>query len=81
MTDEEHDFGLSEGLKGGVVDGPYVGAHIIDANTGHRCQVEDVLDDEGAVLRVRFDDGRSEVIKVRRPRRDELDNLRRETGA
>jgi hypothetical protein len=76
MGDQEN-FGLSEGLEGGVVDGPYVGAHLIDANTGRRCQVEEVLDDDGAVLRVRFEDGRSEVINVRRPKPDELGDIRR----
>jgi hypothetical protein len=67
--------GLWRGLRGGVVDGPYVGAHIIDAATGRRCQVEEVLDD-GATLRVRFEDGHSEVLTVRRPTEDELATIR-----
>lgn len=82
MADDEHDFALSEALHGGVADGPYVGAHMIDARTGLRCQVEEVLNDEGSALRVRFDDGRSGVVKVRRPTPEELDSIRRrEAGA
>ncbi len=73
-------IGLWKGLRGGAVDAPYVGAHIIDASTGRRCQVEEVRE-EGAVLKVRFEDGRSDVVKVRRPTSDELDTLRlREIG-
>jgi hypothetical protein len=69
-------IGPWKGLRGGVADGPYVGAHIIDTTTGRRCQVEEVLND-GAVLRVRFEDGHSEAITVRPPTTDELDTLRR----
>jgi hypothetical protein len=71
---DERDFGLWEGKYGGVVDGPYVGAHLIDANTGLRGQVEEVLDD--GWLQVRLQDGRSARIRVRRPDSDELSKLR-----
>jgi hypothetical protein len=71
---DEADFGLWEGQHGGIVDGPYVGAHVIDANTDLRGQVEEVLD--GGWLQVRLDDGRSVRMKVRRPNPDELRKLR-----
>lgn len=67
-------IGRWKGLRGGAADEMYVGAYIIDATTGRRCQIEEVIED--AVLRVRFDDGHSDVIKVRRPTTDELDHLR-----
>jgi hypothetical protein len=77
MAGDVHDFELSEGLQGGVIDGPFVGAHMIDATTGRRCQVLEILDDDGTVLRVRFEDGEDDVIKVRRPTPDELRSVRR----
>lgn len=71
---DEPDFALWEGQHGGVIDGPYVGAHVIDANTGLRGQIEEVLDD--GWLQVRLDDGSSIRIRARRPTPEELRKLR-----
>ena len=71
---DEPDFGLWEGQHGGVHDGPYVGAYLIDANTGQRAKVEEVLEDDW--FRVRLDDGRSVRVKLRRPDSDEMQRLR-----
>jgi hypothetical protein len=51
------------------------GDHIIDAKTGRRCQIEEVLAD-GALLRVRFEDGHSDTVEVRPTTDDELEDLR-----
>ena len=73
---EEPDFGLYEGLHGGVVDGPYQGAWIIDSITGRRAQVEAVL--ENGRLLVRFEDNQSELVELRGATPDELRRIREE---
>jgi hypothetical protein len=62
-------------LRGGGANALQPGDHIIDAKTGRRCQIEEVLAD-GALLRVRFEDGHSDTVEVRPTTDDELEDLR-----
>jgi hypothetical protein len=62
-------------LRAGGVNALQPGDHIIDAKTGRRCQIEEVFAD-GAMLRVGFEDGHSETVKVRPTTDDELEDLR-----